>query len=281
MPYLDTMRITAIWAGLRVLLFGCALLCLVVFLVQRRLMYFPEHEEEAQALLRAKSLGLEPWRDRDGSLMGWIARPQGGAPEGRVLVIHGNAGSSLNRVYYAKGFQSPAVSRRWEVRILEYPGYGSRPGSPSESSLVRAAVEAIDALDREPPAPLVLVGESIGSGVAALAAARRPAKVEGLFLLTPLNRMRELAYFHHPYLPSILVRDRYEAANALRAFHGPLAVLLAEHDEIIPPRLGQALFDGYVGPKRLWIAKGRGHNDWDADVSNPMWEETSEFLLPR
>ncbi len=142
-------------------------------------------------------------------------------------------------------------------------------------------MEAIDTLDKEPPLPLILVGESIGSGVAALAAAQRPTRVNGLFLLTPLNRMRALARVHHPYLPSFLVRDRFEAAVAIQNFHGPLAVLLAERDEVIPPRLGKALFDGFAGPKRLWIAEGRGHNNWDAGVSNPMWAEVSEFLLPR
>ena len=213
--------------------------------------------------------------------MGWIAVAHGGAPEGRLLICQGNAGSALDRVYYAEDFQSSEVSRRWEVRILEYPGYGARPGSPSEPALVKAAVEAIDLLDKELPLPLVLLGESIGSGVAALAAAQRPTQVKGLFLLTPLNRMRDLARVHHPYLPSILVRDRYEAAVALQGFHGPLAVLLAERDEVIPPRLGQALFDGYASPKRLWIAKGKGHNTWDSAASNPMWAEVSEFLLPR
>ncbi|MDE3245754.1 MAG: alpha/beta hydrolase [Acidobacteriota bacterium] len=275
------MRLTAIWVGLRALLVGGTMLCLAVFFFQRRLIYFPEREDEARALAFAKVHGLEPWRDGRGSIMGWIARSIGGAAEGRLLICHGNAGTALGRLYYAQGLQSTVVPRRWEIRILEYPGYGSRPGAPSEPVLVKAAVAAIDALDKETPLPLILVGESIGSGVAALAAAQRPASVKGLFLVTPLNRMRDLARIHYPYLPTFLVRDRFEAATALRDFHGPLAVLLAERDEIIPPRLGQAVFDGHSGPKRLWIAKGSGHNDWDVTPSNPMWAEASEFLLPR
>lgn len=281
MPYLGTMRFTAIWLVLRLLLISLVGFYLLVFLFQRRLMYFPEKSDEISALAKAKRLGLEPWRDGSGHLLGWIAKARGGPVEGRLLVCHGNAGRALDRVYFARGFQASEVPRRWEVRILEYPGYGSRSGTPSEQALVKAALEAIDALDQEPPAALVVAGESIGSGVAALAAAQRSSRVKGLFLVTPLNRMSALARLHYPFIPTLLLRDRYEATAALRDFRGPLAELLAERDEVIPSRLGQALFEGFQGSKRLWISKGRGHNDWDADESNPMWAEVSEFLLPK
>ncbi len=266
------LRIVAL-AGLLYLL-----LCAYVFLAQRGMMYFPTRMAEPACLRRGLALGLVPWRDGRGAFIGWRAPAQGSA-EARALVFCGNAGNALDRMGYVLGLQDAAVARRWEVLILEYPGYGSRPGEPSEASLVAAGLEALDLLDREGGLPTVLVGESLGSGVAALCAAKRPERVQGLFLLTPLNRMRDVASAHYPFLPSILVKDRFEAASALQAWHGPLAVMVAEGDEVIPARLGRRLFDGYAGPKRLWTAPGAGHNDWDGGAANPLWREASAFLL--
>jgi pimeloyl-ACP methyl ester carboxylesterase len=266
------LRIVAL-AGLLYLL-----LCGYVFLAQRSMMYVPTRMAEPACLRRGLALGLTPWRDGRGAFIGWRAPGARGPAEARALVFCGNAGNALDRLGYVLGLQDPAVARRWEVLILEYPGYGSRPGEPSEASLVAAGLEALDLLEGEGRLPTVLVGESLGSGVAALCAARRPDRVQGLFLLTPLNRMRDVAAAHYPFLPPILVKDRFEAADALQAWRGPLALMVAERDEVIPARLGRKLFEGYAGPKRLWTAPGAGHNDWDGGPANPLWREASAFL---
>ena len=93
--------------------------------LERRLLYFPERSEEPAALARAARLGLEAWRAADGSLRGWRT-PPGEAPRGRVLVLHGNAGAALDRAYYVAALCPRGLS----AAILEYPGYGARPGSP-------------------------------------------------------------------------------------------------------------------------------------------------------
>jgi pimeloyl-ACP methyl ester carboxylesterase len=77
------------------------------------------------------------------------------------------------------------------------------------------------------------------------------------------------------------MQDRYEAAAALKEYSGPVAVLLAGQDYIVPTRFGQALFDGYTGPKRLWIQQGAGHNTLDYNPGAAWWTEVSNFLLQR
>ena len=102
----------------------------------------------------------------------WLAQQQGaGIP---VLLLHGNAGHSLHRSYFVSRLRDAEVTA--PIFILEYPGYGARPGKPTESNLVAAAVKAIDLLDQ----PVILVGESLGTGVACAAASQRPRSVRGL-----------------------------------------------------------------------------------------------------
>jgi hypothetical protein len=259
-----------------------ALLCLLAFAFQRRLTYFPQRAREADLLAQAGRIGLEPWRDAGGRLIGWQARHPGGA-QARAVVFHGNAGLALARVYYPRALRAlraPGTGLRWDVHILEYPGYGAREGSPSEAALVEAALAALDGLPREPALPTVLVGESLGAVVASRCAQARPRAVRGLLLVTPLTSGAELAKEHYPILPRFVLRDRLDTRRALARLDVPLAMLVAGRDEVVPAPLQRGLFEAYGGPKRLWTDPGAGHNDWDASPANPLWHEVSAFLVP-
>lgn len=249
---------------------------LLVFLAQRRLLYFPSREPPAQAERVARRLGLEAWTE-GGRFLGWRSPAPGGAPRGRVLVFHGNAGSALDRAYVRDVLQAPGLPPL-EVVLVEYPGYGPRPGAPSEGALVEAALEAVR-LARLDGAPLLLWGESLGSAVAALAAAAAPGAVDGLALVTPLASVPAVASRHYPFLPSALIRDAFRADLALPRHPGPVVFLVAGRDEVVFADLSRSLFDAFPGRKRLWLEEGAAHNTLDYDPRLPRWREMVAFLL--
>lgn len=247
--------------------------CLLAFVFQRRLLYFPERHTEQAALAAAARLGLAPWRDAGGALAGWRAAPPGRAAA-RLLVLHGNAGSALERLHYAAAFSRMGV----EVILLEYPGYGARPGRPSRDSLGAAAAAALDRLAQEGPEPVWVLGESLGSGVAARAVALRPGLVKGLVLVTPFARMADVVRLHYPLLPSALLLDRYAPLDDLAGYAGPAVVLLAGRDEVVGVAQGQRLFEALRGPKQLHIQAEATHNGLDLDLAAPFWAEAAAFL---
>jgi pimeloyl-ACP methyl ester carboxylesterase len=252
-------------------------LLLLVFLAQRRLLYFPHRYGLEPAEREGRRLGLEPWRDARGRFIGWRA-PRGAGPTvARILVLHGNAGSALDRGYFRDVLQASGVPPV-DLLLLEYPGYGPRDGSPSERAIVSAATEAIDLLFAEGSTPVLLAGESLGSAAASLAAAERPA-VAGLILVTPLASVAAVARRHYPWAPSLLLRDRFDTAAALARFRGPVAFLVAGADEVVFADLGLALHAAYPGPKRLWVQEGRGHNTVVYERRDPMWREMVEGVL--
>ena len=65
--------------------------------------------------------------------------------------MHGNAGQALDRHHCSELFRGLHESGPWEVYVLEYPGYGPRPGQPSEQTLRDAALQAMDLLQTERP----------------------------------------------------------------------------------------------------------------------------------
>jgi pimeloyl-ACP methyl ester carboxylesterase len=249
---------------------------LMAFLGQRRLIYFPDREGLDASLERARSLGLEPWRAPSGALLGWRASHPSGAATARLLVLHGNAGTALDRLHFIQAFQSPKVLPALEVYLLEYPGYGPLEGTPSEKSLLKAALAGVDAL---PNRPLVLCGESLGGAVASLAAARRPQAVQGLILVAPVKNLAEIGRRHYPLLPSFLLRDRFRADQALAAYQGPAVFLIAGQDEVVFTDLSLALRNAHPGPNRTWVEPRASHNGLDFDPDLPRWAEMTAFVL--
>jgi len=264
-------RSAALWRLLALALAGYGVLCLLVLLLQRRFMYFPSRAAEPEAMRVARSAGLEPWRDPAGKLLGWRLRRPAAAT--RVLVLHGNAGSALDRGYYLPLLGSPAS----EVILFEYPGYGPRPGQPSEGVLVAAAEEALLRLQKEAPGPVWLLGESLGSGVACAVAARRPAAVAGLLLVTPFARMTDVAAWHYPYLPvRWLLRDRWDNAAALAAYPGPVALFIAGRDEVVGADQGRRLAAGTRA--RIWEQLEAGHNSFSTQPDRPPWPQIRAYV---
>ncbi|MBK9796018.1 MAG: alpha/beta hydrolase [Holophagaceae bacterium] len=264
---------------LKLLLWGLAAyagLCLAAFLGQRRLMYFPERTSEREALQRAARLGLGPWRDGEGRIIGWRRPLVAPAHRPRVLLMHGNAGDAQGRVAYLPLLEAAG----FEAVLLEYPGYGCRPGAPSEAAFVADARAALARLRTE-GAPIFLLGESLGSGVAAQVAAADPAAVAGLLLVTPFARMTEVAAWHYPIFPmGLLLRDRWNSLDAIRNYPGPVSLLIAGRDEVVGAPQGHRLAEACPGPNKAWEVPLAGHNELPLHPG-PPWSEALAFLRAR
>lgn len=248
---------------------------------ERSLIYYPAKASEARLTALARSQGLSPWRNAQGERIGWVARANAGS-EARptVVVFHGNAGSAVDRGYFAAGIRTATGPTPWEVYLFEYPGYGSRSGSPSESAIIAAASAALAELDARRTGPLFLAGESLGGGVACALAAMYPDIIDGVLLVTPFTSLADVARAHYPgVLVRLLLRERYDNLAALAGYRGPVAILLAGRDEVVPAELGRRLYDAYAGPKRLWVQEERGHNTLALEPSQPWWRDVTRFLL--
>ena len=263
---------------LRVLIIavGFYVVCLVLLaLAQRRMMYFPCTSSHGELEGEAKKDGFGRWRHSQGRVIGWF-RPSQAPAKQCVVVLHGNAGCAIDRFHYADRFQALAPM---DFYVFEYPGYGGRDGSPSQSTILRAAEEALKSIPAD--CSVFLIGESLGTGVAAYLAGAHPDRVHGMLLIAPYNNMTAVAKKHMSLFPvRAILRDRYPADKWLAQYRGQVAVLLAEHDEVIPSELGRALFDGYDGPKKLWTEPDRGHNDLHL-APDSVWREVVAFWNER
>jgi pimeloyl-ACP methyl ester carboxylesterase len=128
-----------------------------------------------------------------------------------------------------------------DIVAFHYRGYGPSEGRPGAAALLADSLLIHDfAVARWPGRPIVAVGFSIGSGVAAHLARERP--VAGAILVTPFDSLTKVAAGHAPWLPvRWLFHNRMEAAADLAAARVPVAILAGGADSLVPKARTDAL----------------------------------------
>lgn len=236
---------------------GLYVVCVIGLTIgQRKLLYYPCKLSINEAQPTAAKSGFKPWA-KAGELIGWFRPSQSGPATRTILLLHGNAGCASGWFHYAEGFQA---AEPIDFYILEYPGYGGRSGTPTQSTILRAADEAINSIPKN--CAIYVVGESLGTGPACYLAGKYSEKVKGVYLVAPYNNMAGAAGVHLPLFPvKWMLKDKYPSDRWLKDYRGPIAVMLGGNDTVIPNELGRKLFDGYMGPKKLWFVPTATHDD--------------------
>ncbi len=262
----------------RITLLTAVLIVAGLYFFQRHILYLLTDSATVEETLAATgSDRARAWPSATG-FRGILFEPEQRSATGTLLFFHGNAGHAGHRVGYAE----EASRHGWRVILIEYPGYGARPGTPAEQAIVDDAVEAVALARRQFGNRLVLAGESLGAGVAAAAIGvlrTRGQTVDGLLLVTPWDEYANTVRHHYPWLPvRLLLKESYSSVENLRGYDGPSVIIVAENDRVIPARLGRALFDTLQGKKELLVVDGGEHNDWYYRVDAAWWKRVSEML---
>jgi len=163
------------------------------------------------------------------------------------------------------------------VLLPDYRGYGGSSGSPSEAGLYLDGDACMAWLRKRGNGMPVIVGSSIGCGVAVEMARRHtPA---ALILQSGYSSMAAVGGAAYPYLPAgLLLKDRFDNLAKIRALDCPLLCLHGDDDRIIPIQLGRRLYQAANQPKHWVTLQGSGHNNmWDAP-EDAYWLAVEEFL---
>lgn len=179
-------------------------------------------------------------------------------PDAPVAVyFHGNAESAAQNLPFAAAL----ASRGLGVFLAEYRGYGGLPGSPGEDGLYadgEAAVEAVLATGVKPER-LLLIGRSLGSGVATELAVRKPCAL--LVLISPYTSMVDMGKGIAGPLASMAVPDRYDNLAKIGRVRCPVVILHGSRDEVVPVEMGRALARAATGVEYVEVP-GASHNDF-------------------
>ncbi|MEH1124199.1 alpha/beta hydrolase [Micromonospora sp. CPCC 206061] len=245
-----------------VVLLVLVLVIAVIWVLQRRLIYFPDRSAPppaAQVIPGGRDVTLPT---ADGlRLSAWLIPPPSGSPDRRaaVLVAPGNAGNRLARAPLAEALANEGLT----VLLVDYRGYGGNPGSPSEQGLaydVRAARTYLIEHAGIPDQRLLYYGESLGAAVATALATEHPPA--GLVLRSPFTDLPSVGQEHYPLLPvRLLARDRFPVMDLLPRVRVPTVVVYGTADSIVPPAQSRAVADHAPVLARVVAVDGADHND--------------------
>jgi len=219
--------------------------CLGLAVFQRRFIYFPTPVVDVS---HPDDFTLE----RDGVRLKISAKAYPGP--GAVIYFGGNAEDvSRSLEPLAKAFPDRALY------LMHYRGYGGSTGQPTEQSLVADGMALFDCAAKVHP-NVVIVGRSLGSGVAVQVAAARPA--QRLVLVTPFDSLVALGQAQFPVFPvGLLMRDRFESWRVAPKVSVPTRMLAAESDEVIPRASTERLLNSFIpGTAMMITIPGVGHN---------------------
>ncbi|MCU0684143.1 MAG: alpha/beta hydrolase [Polyangiaceae bacterium] len=184
------------------------------------------------------------------------------APEGAPTLVyyHGNGEQLADLVPIGEAFHEAGLG----FFTAEYPGYAlaRAAGGPTEARLYEGAEAALGHLQGALGVPIertVLVGHSLGSGVATEMAAR--GRGGSLVLLSPFTSIGDMAAHLVPWLPGrLLVRDPFDSLSKAPRVIVPALVVHGVNDALIPAAMGQRLGAALV-QGRVELVPGAGHND--------------------
>lgn len=245
-------------------------LALLLYATQDSFIFYPAalSSQQRQAVQGESEFKLEV---TDAVLKGWLIPAQEESDTKQVILYFGGNGEevSYNIPYFRRAFHSSFL-------LVNYRGYGDSSGKPSENNMFADALRIYDEIaNRLPDHNIVVIGRSVGSGVATYLASQRPC--HKLALVTPFDSMQSVAQSQFPIFPmSILLKHKFRSDSYVKELSAPTLVIGASEDNIIPRKHTEKLISCFATPpQQVWI-EGADHNS--ISMYRSYWQPLADFI---
>ena len=251
---------------------GYVIVCGLLYFQQQRLMFHPtrslnhtpslyqlKYEEIWIPVVNAagKTERLHGW---------WIAGKKANATV--ILYFHHNAMNIGSNVSQALQFHQMGYA----VVLFDYRGFGQSSGDfPTETQVYEDGQAAWSYLTQTRgvlPSNIIIYGHSIGGAIAIEVASKHPEAV-ALIVQSSFTSVRDMTKRFGVYwlLPiELLLRQRFESLNKIKAIKMPVMIIQGTEDFQIPVEMGAKLYAAAPEPKQLITIAGGGHDNHMAEI---------------
>lgn len=204
----------------------------------------------------------------------WVGKPKKGKPT--VMYLPGSGKNLHARGHKFRWF----LNRGYGVVAMAYPGMGGSKGQPSRQKIQSLA----DQLYRDIPKmtgskKIILMGESLGTGVAVAIAAGKPGLANppsAIILQAPYTSLVDLTAAKNPaLLPFVAGRtDLWPTKRYIQNVKAPTFIMHGERDRTVPFRMGKRLYQLSPAKNKVLAAREKaGHTSiWQQNVLTPLRE---------
>ncbi|SPF75670.1 2-hydroxy-6-oxononadienedioate/2-hydroxy-6-oxononatrienedioate hydrolase [Aliiroseovarius pelagivivens] len=204
----------------------------------------------------------------------WVGKPRKGKPT--VMYLPGSGGNLYTRGHKFRWF----LNKGYGVVAMAYPGMAGSKGQPSRQKIQNLANQ----LYRDIPKltgskQIILMGESLGTGVAVAIAAGKPGRANppsALILQAPYTSLVDLTASKNPaLLPFVAGRtDLWPSKRAIQSVKVPTFIMHGQKDGTVPYRMGERLYQLSPAKNKVLATRKRaGHTSiWQKNVLSPLNE---------
>jgi alpha-beta hydrolase superfamily lysophospholipase len=197
---------------------------------------------------------------------------------GVVLYFHGNRGNIERYAPLASNF----TKNKYEVWMIDYPGYGKTTGECTEKLLYDDAHEFYKmARARFSKDSIIIYGRSIGTGIASELASAKDCK--RLILEAPFYSMDALmSQYTFIYPVSWITKYHFPVYKYAKNVDAPITIFHGTDDEVIPYRNSKRLLASEIESKKneieLVTIENAEHNNLN---DFPVFHHKLDSLLQR
>ncbi len=198
--------------------------------------------------------------ERDGTRLTVWQAPPARADAPVIVFFYGNAGTLSDFARIGETF----LGRGYGVVLASYRGYPGNSGSPSEDGLMTDARAVLGALAAG-HGPVVLWGQSLGTGVAARMASEGRGAL--LILQSPYTSVADVAARRFPVFPvHWLMKDPFDTYSLLPKITVPVLIMSGTADRTVPFDMGETLARRFGARATFVPFAGEGHELSEAGV---------------
>jgi len=214
------------------------------------------------------------FQSADGTkLHGWFVPHEN--PKHAILYCHGNGEHIAFNAELAADLRD---SLQASVFMFDYRGYGKSEGKPDEPGCIAdggAAQRWLAERMGNKPNEIILMGRSLGGGVAVALASEQGARA--LVLVNTFPSMVDVAAALYPWLPvRWVMENRYDSLSRIKDYNGPFMQSQGAADTLVPIAMARQLYEAAPTKHKKWLQ----YPDLDHNGQYPesYYQEVASFL---
>ena len=193
-----------------------------------------------------------------------------------VLFFYGNAGA----IAWTQGEFDNFRRLGMNVLIPDLPGFGQSGGTASEKYFYAAADASwayLMARTDVDPKKIIVVGWSMGGGIAVDLAGRKP--VAALMTFNAFTTFGAMARQLLPWLPTTwLAKYQFDNLAKISSVHVPMLIVNGKLDTLVPPAMSDTLAAHAGGPVTRLTLESADHNTIFSAEPQTLWPAVATFV---
>lgn len=231
------------------------ILCVGVYFYQEKIIFYPEKLPEDYKFSFAGNFEEVTIRTKDEKHLSSVLFKTHN-PKGVIFYLHGNGGSIKEWGEVAQLYNS----MNYDTFILDYRGYGKSEDKINSKDQLFSDVESAyqELLKRYPENKIIILGYSVGTGLAAKLASEHHARL--LILQAPYYSLKDEMNQKFSFLPKFLLKYNFDTNEYLKKVTSPVIIFHGDKDEVIHYNASLKLKNNFKKGDSLIILKDQYHN---------------------